>query len=144
MFWSNKGKISEKEREVLLGEVPCIYCGGWHDAECLRTKHIWLDANSGKIHEVEFWDEWDKSTTIFRHQLEDDDAGVPLRRKLREVMSRRSKRMVNKAQDVLWSAGYIAWASRVAVFAITTALTLLLVVGLFALVVHALGWLSFR
>lgn len=142
MFWTKKETISDDDRDTLLETVPCLYCGGWHSAECMRVREVHLDA-SGKVLSAKFWEDWDKSTTIFRHELEADVRVSLWRRWVPGVRSRIAK-VANKVQDVLWTSSYISWASRAVVFVATLTVSVLLVLAMVALLVHATGWLSFK
>lgn len=142
MFWTKKETISDDDRDTLLETVPCLYCGGWHSAECMRVREVHLDA-SGKVLSAKFWEDWDKSTTIFRHDLEAEER-VSVWGQLREAMKAKLKKVTGRVQDVLWTSSYISWASRAVVFVATLTVSVLLVLAMVALLVHATGWLSFK
>jgi hypothetical protein len=44
----------------------CRFCGGLHQRECPRIKHIiYNPSDAREVREVEFWPEWDRSTVLW-------------------------------------------------------------------------------
>jgi len=57
-------------------ETPCIHCGGlhpWPFTACRRVKRtLYYPPNQdgvSPVHEIEYCDEWDQSSTIYVHEL---------------------------------------------------------------------------
>ena len=67
--------LKERNPDGSLVHSLCVFCAGWHippvtAAGCPRIKSCDINKNQSVTH-VDYWEHWDKSTTIFPSQLPD-------------------------------------------------------------------------
>lgn len=66
-------------RQIFAEGKACGDCGGIHQRACPRVKRqVWVGQGSGTGNriEVEYWETWDESTTIWPEDAFDDEDGA--------------------------------------------------------------------